>query len=301
MTENELQRRWASELVERARAGRLSRRDVLRRATVIGLSVPAIGAVLAACGDDDDGGTAGSAGTQPDPQESTATSTAGSGGGTRGGVLNVGALSPPHRGRPGRRGSTAPAIAVFQLINEYLIWLEPDFTLRPQLAESWTPEEDGQRWTVTLREGVTFSDGTPFDGRRRRHQLRPAARPRLRLGGADRVRRRARAGRRDRHDDRTVVFELLRPYGDFPYLISANTYNAVILKSDYAGDYTDQRHRHRPVPARVLLADRGCHVRAQRDLLGRRQAGASTASRSSSTRTTRPRSWPCRAARSTRR
>ena len=43
MVENELQRRWAGELVQRARAGRLTRRDVLRRATVIGLSVPAIG------------------------------------------------------------------------------------------------------------------------------------------------------------------------------------------------------------------------------------------------------------------
>jgi trehalose/maltose transport system substrate-binding protein len=44
------------ELLEEVMAGRLNRRDVLRRSVLLGLSVPAIGALLAACGDDDDGG-----------------------------------------------------------------------------------------------------------------------------------------------------------------------------------------------------------------------------------------------------
>ncbi|MEZ4523303.1 MAG: extracellular solute-binding protein [Thermomicrobiales bacterium] len=42
------------QLVDDAVAGKLTRRDVLRRAVVLGLSIPAIGALLAACGDDDD-------------------------------------------------------------------------------------------------------------------------------------------------------------------------------------------------------------------------------------------------------
>lgn len=36
--------------------------------------------------------------------------------------------------------------------NEYLIWLEPDLTLTPQLAAAWEAERDGARWVVTLRE-----------------------------------------------------------------------------------------------------------------------------------------------------
>jgi trehalose/maltose transport system substrate-binding protein len=43
-----------TDLLEEVMTGRMSRREVLRRAVVLGLSVPAIGALLAACGDDDD-------------------------------------------------------------------------------------------------------------------------------------------------------------------------------------------------------------------------------------------------------
>lgn len=34
--------------------------------------------------------------------------------------------------------------------------------LEPALAERWTPSADGLTFTLTLREGVKFSDGTPF-------------------------------------------------------------------------------------------------------------------------------------------
>ena len=33
----------------------------------------------------------------------------------------------------------------------------------PGLAESWTPNADGSVWTFVLRQGVNFSDGTPFN------------------------------------------------------------------------------------------------------------------------------------------
>jgi len=46
-----------SDLMNDAMAGRVNRRQVLRRAAVLGLSLPAIGALLAACGGDDDEAT----------------------------------------------------------------------------------------------------------------------------------------------------------------------------------------------------------------------------------------------------
>ena len=37
------------------------------------------------------------------------------------------------------------------------------FAPEPQLATSWTSSADGRSWLFTLRHGVTFQDGTPFD------------------------------------------------------------------------------------------------------------------------------------------
>jgi peptide/nickel transport system substrate-binding protein len=46
---------------------------------------------------------------------------------------------------------------------EPLLILDNDMEPRPVLATGWTPSEDGKVWTFTLREGVRFHDGTPFD------------------------------------------------------------------------------------------------------------------------------------------
>ncbi|MDF1521871.1 MAG: ABC transporter substrate-binding protein [Trueperaceae bacterium] len=48
-------------------------------------------------------------------------------------------------------------------IYDRLVTFDETFTLAPQLATGWTASDDGLTWTFTLREGVTFHDGTPFD------------------------------------------------------------------------------------------------------------------------------------------
>lgn len=52
---------------------------------------------------------------------------------------------------------------VFGHIFEKLIYLDSDGNLLPWLATNWEPSEDYTSWTLTLREGVTFHDGTPFN------------------------------------------------------------------------------------------------------------------------------------------
>ena len=47
------------------------------------------------------------------------------------------------------------------LFNDTLIDLDKDFNITPANAESWTVSEDGKTWTITLRDGVMWSDGTP--------------------------------------------------------------------------------------------------------------------------------------------
>ena len=56
------------------------------------------------------------------------------------------------------------SFAVGAQLYEGLTAFEPGTArIIPALAESWTVSEDGLAWTFTLRQGVTFHDGTPVD------------------------------------------------------------------------------------------------------------------------------------------
>lgn len=48
-------------------------------------------------------------------------------------------------------------------IYDRLIYRAPDGTLEPMLATEWEPADDNLSLTLTLREGVTFTDGAPFN------------------------------------------------------------------------------------------------------------------------------------------
>ena len=52
---------------------------------------------------------------------------------------------------------------VQDLLFEGLVKYERGGEIGPSLAESWEVSEDGKTYTFTLRQGVTFSDGTPLD------------------------------------------------------------------------------------------------------------------------------------------
>ena len=47
-----------------------------------------------------------------------------------------------------------------RLMTGYLVEISDDFELIPGMATDWTISEDGLTWTVTLRDGVKFHDGT---------------------------------------------------------------------------------------------------------------------------------------------
>jgi peptide/nickel transport system substrate-binding protein len=49
-----------------------------------------------------------------------------------------------------------------KMVYDNLVWLDADDQPQPQLATSWTPEQRGQEWVVTLREGVKFHNGADF-------------------------------------------------------------------------------------------------------------------------------------------
>ncbi len=55
-----------------------------------------------------------------------------------------------------------PTFNVLLNIYDALLFKNPDGSFAPSLAESWTATDD-TTWEFTLRQGVTFHDGTPFD------------------------------------------------------------------------------------------------------------------------------------------
>jgi len=64
----------------------------------------------------------------------------------------------PALGRNSSGGGQLPLVPIYDMLAE----VEEDGTIVPRLAES-VETEDSVHWTVTLRDGLQFSDGTPFD------------------------------------------------------------------------------------------------------------------------------------------
>ena len=59
--------------------------------------------------------------------------------------------------------SDSESAQLLSQVFEGLTVLDATSTLRPALAESWEVEDEGRRIVFTLREGLTFSDGSALD------------------------------------------------------------------------------------------------------------------------------------------
>jgi len=91
--------------------------------------------------------------------------TGGGGGGGGGGddVLVAAVSAQPDQFDP-HATSAYPSFQVLENVYDTLVVPNPaDLTMEPSLAESWETSEDGLTWTFTLRDGVTFHDGSEFD------------------------------------------------------------------------------------------------------------------------------------------
>jgi peptide/nickel transport system substrate-binding protein len=190
-----------------------SRRGLLAGAGGLGLA-----ALLAACGVDDSGANSSSAAK-------------------KGGTLKAGSTAPPTAVDPVTMYD-GTSIALVQLVADYLIWLDENNRLVPRLAEKWTAENGNKTWLFTLRKGVTFSDGTPLDADAVKASFDRLLDPKSNSAALSAFGTVLGQGGVSVRDASTVVFTLKRAFSDFPYLVSAGNYNALILKADYAGNFT---------------------------------------------------------------
>ena len=67
------------------------------------------------------------------------------------------------------------------LIQDTLFFQTPDLKLEPRLATRYEVSKDGLTYTIYLRKGVKFSDGTPFDAKAAKLTFDRALDPKMRV------------------------------------------------------------------------------------------------------------------------
>jgi len=141
---------------------------------------------------------------------------------------------------PAVQGDAGSAAITSQLF-ESLTTFDTDLRLRPALAESWSFEPGSRRVTFRLRQGLTFSDGSPLrpsDVVRSWMRLidpgspSPLASLALDIAGADAYLRGASSdpasvGLHADDAGNTMTVDLARPASDFPNIVSGPTFAVV--------------------------------------------------------------------------
>jgi peptide/nickel transport system substrate-binding protein len=207
----------ANHIIDEFAAGRLTRRDFIRRATVVGISVPALGSILAACG------------SSASTSSSGATSTAS---GAPGATIKAGIVTPTASINPVTVADQG-GLDMLAQTGEYLCLSTQGLTLKPVLATSWTPNATADVWTFKIRQGVKFHNGAPLTAADVVYTYKLQTNPKgssnalsafggvLTPDGVTQV------------DDFTVQFKLAAANGNFPYLTSSDNYNMIIIPNNY--------------------------------------------------------------------
>ena len=127
---------------------------------------------------------------------------------TSGGVLRVGMQTDPVGLDPHITNATSTR-NMLENVYDTLVMFDSSLQIVPGLAESWTASDDGLTWTFTLREGVTFHDGTPLSSSDVEFSIERISDPAIASPRADDF---AVVASIETPDDRTVVMNLTEPF-----------------------------------------------------------------------------------------
>jgi ABC-type transport system substrate-binding protein len=138
---------------------------------------------------------------------------------------------------PAAQGDASSAAVTAQLF-ESLTAIDPALNVRPALAERWDVEDDGRRIVFHLRDGLTFSDGTPLGAQdvvrswlRLINPERPSPLVALMLdvrGAREHLQGEVGAeGVGLRANGLAVEVDLVRPASEFPTVVASPTFGIV--------------------------------------------------------------------------
>ncbi|WP_159996754.1 ABC transporter substrate-binding protein [Roseomonas sp. 18066] len=110
------------------------------------------------------------------------------------------------------------------LVYDTLFGLDRDLLPQPQMAEGAVADAAQQHWTITLRPGLVFHDGTPVLARDCVASIR-------RWGGRDAFGKLLMAATDELSapDDRSIVFRMKRPFPLLPFALAKSTANMVAI------------------------------------------------------------------------
>ena len=209
----------ANHIIDELAAGRLSRRDFIRRASVVGISVPLAGSILEACSS-----SSSSSGS------SSSSSASSSATGAAGAVIRAGITTPAAAVNPVTVADQGGEDMLAQT-GEFLVLSDQTLTLKPVLATSWSANSTADVWTFKIRQGVKFHNGAPLTADDVVYSFKLYTAPKSAalsaLGGV------LTPSGVVKVDDFTVAFHLEAPNGSFPYLVSSDNYNTIIIPNNY--------------------------------------------------------------------
>ena len=226
MTDEQFRSDYAHHLIEQVTSGKMTRRQLLVRASVFGFSATVAGQLLAACG------SSGSSSSSPSAAASGSALPAVVTGGTMKAVI-----PPPLKTLDPITIYDQGGIVLVYQICEYLIDLSDTNALVPKLALSWTPNQKADIWTFKLRPGVKFNNGQPFEAADVVASINRVLEPKSGSGALAALAGILAVGGTKAVDTTTVQFNLEKPFADFPYLVCSSSYNTAMLPRNYSGDF----------------------------------------------------------------
>ena len=200
------------DVVEAFAQGRLSRREFMKHATIVGLTMGSIAAVIAAC-DAAPAVSSAAPGASATPAASggAASATPAAAGGT----IKVATQRPTGPLDP----VTMKDLSTYGLLAQsfdFLVGLDStSLDIGPGLATEWSPNDDNSVWTFKLRTGVKWQDGKDFTA-----ADVVATMERLVAAGNAGLKGVIDKGSAVATDANTVTFTLVSANGNFPYLVS---------------------------------------------------------------------------------
>jgi peptide/nickel transport system substrate-binding protein len=208
----------ANHIIDEFAAGRLSRRDFIRRGTVVGISVPLLGSILAACG---------SSGSSSSPSGGSSSAA-----GAPGAVIKAGIVTPTGAINPVTVADQG-GLDMLGQTGEYLCLSTQTLTLKPVLATSWTPNSKADVWTFKIRQNVKFHNGQALTADDVVYTYQLHTNPKGEANALSAFGGVLTPAGVKKVDDFTVEFHLSAPNGNFPYLTSSDNYNMIILPKGY--------------------------------------------------------------------